>query len=230
VHGRVTNFKPGWSMSVLGALLGVCIALGAAAAPDLPSLETPDLARGPFSSMRMVLEKTFLNLDVVRVEVRVGPRVQSDFSKAASGRPYSDALEGQLAQVALGADRVVMQVTFLRDVGWSRWLDAARESLEKASRSGLVSADQRRRVSDSLPLWFKAFEEDGYHKGDRLVYEVRPGTLRTVAVTVAGKVMVDRTDPGDVNVRVLLASYFAPGSDFRTPLLKSLFAPASGQQ
>jgi hypothetical protein len=210
--------------TALAALLGVCIAAFAAAA-DAPSLQQADLARGPFSSMRMLLEKTFLNLDVALIDVRVSGRVQADFAKLAGGQRYSEALEAQLAKVALGADHLVIQNTFLRDVSSARWISAVRESLEKASRSGLISAEVRRRVSDDLPGWFKAVEENGFHKGDRVLYEVRPGVLRTVAMTSTGKVLLDRSDQDQTTPRVLLATYFAPGTDYRTPLLKSLFAP-----
>ena len=46
-------------------------------------------------------------------------------------------------------------------------------------------------------------------------------SLRTVVVTKAGQIRLDRTDKGD-SPRVVLASYFAPGTDYRTLLLKSL--------
>jgi hypothetical protein len=218
--------KSKWIRPALGALLSVCIGLSAAAA-DIPSLASPDLARGPFSSMRMLLEKTFLNIDVATIEARVSERVQAQLSTVANGRQYAEALEGELAKAALGADHIVIQITFLRDASSGQWLDAVRESLEKASRSGLISAEIRRRVSDELPQRFKAIEADGFHKGDRVLYEVRPAQLRTVAVTAGGKVLFDRVDNGETMPRVVLSSYFAPGSDYRTLLLKSLFAPAA---
>jgi hypothetical protein len=213
-----------WTAAARVALFCTCLSLGASAA-DLPTLDAPDLARGPYSGMHMILEKTFLNLDVAEIEVRTSPRVQAALSRAAAGKPYSEALEGQLAKVALEADHLVIQIKFLRDASFSRWLDAAQESVAKVARSGLVPADECKRVGSSLGGWFKAFENDGFHKGDRFLYEVRPGTLRTVAVTAGGKTVVDRTDRGEYSTRVLLATYFAPGTDYRTPLLKSLLAP-----
>jgi hypothetical protein len=35
---------------------------------------------------------------------------------------------------------------------------------------------------------------------------------------------VDRVDKGDATPRVVLASYFAPGTDYRSLLLESLFS------
>lgn len=213
-----------WPAAARVALLCTCLSLGANAA-EPPKLEAPDLARGPFSGMHMILEKTFLNLDVAEIDVRTSAPVQAALSRVAAGKAYSDALEGQLAKVALEADHLVIQVKFLRDASFSLWLDAAQESLSKVARSGLIPAEECKRVSNSLGQWFKAFEQDGFHKGDRFLYDVRPGTLRTVAVTAAGKPVVDRTDRGAYSSRVLLATYFAPGTDYRTPLLKSLVAP-----
>jgi hypothetical protein len=78
-------------------------------------------------------------------------------------------------------------------------------------------------VSEGLPVWFNALEAEGFHEGDRVLYEIRPGTLRTLALTRAGKVLVDRVDKSDSIPRVVLASYFAPGTDYRSLLLQSLF-------
>jgi hypothetical protein len=217
--------RTSWTSIARAALLCMGLSLGASAA-DVPALDAAGLARGPYSSMHMIVEKTFLNLDVAEIDVRGSARVQNAFAGAAAGKAYSDVLEAQLAKVALEADHLVIQVKFLRDASFSRWLDAAQESLVKVARSGLVPADECKRVSGSLGQWFKAFEKDGFHKGDRVVYDVRPGLLRTVAVTAAGKAVVDRTGRDELSSRVLLATYFAPGTDYRTPLLKSLLAPA----
>jgi hypothetical protein len=214
-----------WTSFASAALVCTCLSLGASAA-GVPALDAPGLARGPYSSMHMIVEKTFLNLDVAEIDVRTSARLQSALADVAAGKAYSDALEAQLVKVLLEADHLVIQVKFLRDASFSRWLDAAQESLVKVARSGLVPADECKRVSSSLGQWFKAFEKDGFHKGDRFVYDVRPGLLRTVAVTAAGKPIVDRTGRDELSSRVLLATYFAPGSDYRTPLVKSLLARA----
>jgi hypothetical protein len=208
-------------MIALVAFASVAIGLSSVEA-QVPTFESPHLARGPFSSMRMLLEKTFLKIDVATIDVRVGKREQTELSKLASGRQYSDALERELATAVLRADHALIQLAFLRDVPLERWIDGVRDSLESANRAGLISAAQRKSVSDGLPQWFKALEAEGFHEGDRVLYELRPGALRTVAVTRAGQVLVDRADKGQDVPRLVLASYFAPGTDYRTLLLESL--------
>jgi hypothetical protein len=210
--------------ALAAALLG--ISLSAPLSAGVPSLQAPELAKGNFSSMHMLLEKTFLNIDVATIDVRVGKRVQAEFAKLAAGQTYSEALEQQLASIAIAADEAVIQLEFVRDVPLGRWVDGVRETLEKARRAGLITADTERRVSEGLPNWFQPVAETGFARGDKILYEVRPGALRTVAVTRAGKVLVDRSDKGDAP-RVVLASYFASGTDYRTPLLRSLWRPSA---
>jgi hypothetical protein len=203
-------------------LLSVGISLSSAEA-EVPSFESPDLARGPFSSMRMLLEKTFLKVDVATIDVRVGKREQGELTQLASGRKYSAALEGELAKAVLRSEHALIQLAFLRDVSLGRWVDTVRDSLDSANRAGLISLAQRKSVSDGLPQWFKALEQDGFHEGDRVLYELGPGVLRTVVVTRSGKLLVDRVDKGQDVPRLVLASYFAPGTDYRSQLLESLF-------
>jgi len=209
---------------LLSNLAVAALAISVAAA-DAPSLESPELGRGAFSSMRMLLEKTFLKIDVANIDVRFGKRTQAELARLAAGRQYSKSLEPELARVAVSADSATIQLAFLRDVALERWIDGVRESLASAGRAGWIDAALQRRVSDGLPVWFKAILADGFHEGDRILYEIRPGVLRTLVLTRAGKVLVDRTDKGDSIPRVVLASYFAPGTDYRSPLLESLFAP-----
>ncbi|MEO8177264.1 MAG: hypothetical protein ABI895_00390 [Deltaproteobacteria bacterium] len=212
--------KSRWTLALV-VLLTVAARLAAATAP-LPSLDAAELARGPFSNMHMLLEKTFLKIDVATIDVRVGKRVQGEFSRLASGKRYSDALEAQLARAALQADHALIQLTFVRDVPLGRWIGGVRDSLEKASEAGLIAVELRRRVSEGLPEWFRAIEAEGFQSGDRVLYEIRAASLRTLVVTRAGKVLVDRSDKGDAIPRLVLASYFAPDTDYRTPLLTSL--------
>jgi hypothetical protein len=87
----------------------------------------------------------------------------------------------------------------------------------------LISGKLKQKVKDSLPNAFAAVKERGYKEGDRVLYRVKPDSLRTVVVAKDGAVLVDKTDQDKEALRVVLASYFAPKSDFREPLLKSFF-------
>jgi hypothetical protein len=101
-----------------------------------------------------------------------------------------------------------------------------RENLQQAKAAGLISGELVQQVSQGLPQWFAALKERGYEKGDRLIYEVTPDSLRTVVTSSSGQVFLDRTDREQGVRRVVLASYFSPGSEFREPLLRSLLEAA----
>ena len=211
-------FAAAGTLFLVGSLASASMADG-----SLPSLDSPDLARGPFASMHMLLQKTILSINVATIEVRVDKPTQTRLAGIASGQQYSEALAQQLANVAIGAERAVVQMHFKRDIGLNRWIGVVRENLEQARKAGLISADLERQVGQGLPQWFAALKDRGYEKNDRLVYAVAPDSLRTVVVSAGGQVLVDRTDREPGARRVVMASYFAYGSEFREPLLRSLF-------
>ncbi len=212
-------------ISRLGALLSagvltLALTAGVAWAAGIPSLG--ELASGKFSRMHMLLEKTILNVDVALIDVAVDKGTQAKFKRVASGKSYSPALEAKLAKIALNADNAVIQLKFVRSVSLNQWIDGVRESLKKAQNAGLIKPSLRKQVSDGLPRWFKPVKARGFKDGDRIIYRVTPDSLRSVAVTKGGKVLVDRTDKGADKPDMVLASYFAPGTDYRELLLKSL--------
>ncbi len=197
---------------------------GAALAEAPPSLDAPDLGRGPFSSMHMLLEKTVLAVDVLTVDVRLDKATQEKIAAIATGKPYSDDLGRQIADLAVKAPNAVVQLEFKRDVPLNSWMEEVRRNLQQARDAGLISAALQKKVSDGLPETFKVLKERGYQKGDRLIYRVKPGSVRTVVVGPDHVTpFIDTTDTSADVRTVVMASYMAPGSDFRVPLLKSLF-------
>jgi hypothetical protein len=204
------------------SLLAASLAGTASAEGPLPSLDAPDLAQGQYAYMQMLLQKTILRINVATIEVRVDKAAQTRFVGIARGQAYSDGLEQQLANVAVGAGRAVVQMRFKRDIPLGRWMGVVRDNLEQARKAGLITADLEKRVGQSLPVWFAALKDRGYEKDDRLVYSVTPDALHTVVVSKGGQVLVDRKEQDEGARKVVMASYFAPGSDFREPLLRSL--------
>lgn len=197
---------------------------GAVLADAPPSLNAPDLGSGPFSSMHMLLEKTVLAVDVLTVDVRVDKPTQGKIAAIAAGKAYSDELGGQIAGVAIKAPNAVVQLEFKRDVPLNSWMAEVRRNLQQAREAGLISAALEKKVGDGLPGTFKAIQDRGYKKGDRLLYRVKPGSVRTVVVGPDHVTpFIDSTDTSPDVRTVVMASYMAPGSDFRVPLLKSLF-------
>lgn len=214
----MTRIKFAWALCLSLAVL----ATSALAGGNVPSLGDPELGQGPFAKMHMLLEKTLLKVDVANIDVRFGKATEAKLKAATGGKPGSGGKESQLAKIAVGADRAVIQLKFLRSVPLNMWINGVRESLEKAEKAGMVSGALRKKVSDGLPHWFSPLKDRGFKEGDRILYSIKKDSLRTVAVTVEGNVVVDRSDAGADKANLVLATYFAPGTDYREPLLESL--------
>ncbi|HXJ22203.1 MAG TPA: hypothetical protein VMT03_18420 [Polyangia bacterium] len=209
--------------SFLAVALVSCLAASAARADGPPpSLNAPDLGQGPYSLMHMRLQKTLLKINVADIDVRVDKPTQAKLAQTAAGQAYSEALDYQLAPIAIAAPHAVVQMQFVRDVPLNRWIGVVRDNLEQAREAGLITRDVERRVGDALPNWFAPLKDRGYLKGDRVLYSVSPQALRTVVVSEGGQVLLDMTEHEEGARRVVLASYFAPKSDTREPLLRSL--------
>jgi hypothetical protein len=216
-------------MAARAGALAMTLAAGpalAGAPSSLPSIDGPEMAQGPWSSMHMLLQKTLLNINVADIDARFDRGTQGRFSQLAAGKPYTPELGHQLALAAIDAKHAIVQMQFKRDIPLGRWIGVVKDNLEQARKAGLIRRDVEQRVGDSLPQWFGALKDRGYEKGDRLIYAVTPDGVRSVVVSTGGQVFVDRTEPGHEGRRVVLGSFFATGSEFREPLLQSMFAAA----
>jgi len=204
------------------ALLATLIA-GASLAAPLPVLEGGDLGQGPYAAMHMLLQKTVLNIKVATIDVRFDKGTQGRFAQIAGGKTYAPDLGHQLALAAIDAKHAVVVMQFQRDIPLNRWIGVVKDNLEQARKASLITREVEQRVGNSLADWFGALKDRGYEKDDRLIYAVMPDSVRSVVVSKSGQVLVDRVDQGHEGRRVVLGSYFATGSEFREPLLKSMF-------
>lgn len=211
------------TFGVLPAWLGGGAA--ARAAVGIPTMNAPELAQGPYAAMHMLLQKTFLKINVITLEVRLDKPAQAKLAAMAQaqGNTYSEGLAPQLGQAVMGAGHALIQMEFKRDIPLKRWIGVVRDNLEEARKARLITPAVEKRISDGLPEWFAALKDRGYEKGDRLFYVVSPDSLRTVAASAGGQILLERLDKEKEARDVVLATYFAPGSEFREPLLRSLF-------
>jgi hypothetical protein len=204
-------------------LVAVATAGAALAGGTLPALEGGDLGQGPYATMHMLLQKTVLNVNVATIDVRFDKGTQGRFAQLAGGKAYAPDLGHQLALTAIEAKHAIVVMQFKRDIPLNRWIGVVKDNLEQARKAGLITREVEQRVGGSLADWFGALKDRGYEKDDKLIYAVMPDSVRSVVVSKGGQVFVDRVDPGHEGRRVVLGSYFATGSEFREPLLKSLF-------
>ncbi|MFW6088706.1 MAG: hypothetical protein ACODAB_03065 [Gemmatimonadota bacterium] len=177
---------------------------------------------GSYGHMHMLLERTIFKVDVLTLDVRLGPSTADRIEELLTKPGESAGLSDSVAVAALEANDVLARIEFHRDLGLERFLDGIRDNLRRATRAGFVTPAQFRRISDDLPHWYSALADRGIRSGDRMYQRVRSDTLRTVYVGADGDVLLDQVDVGPERRLAVLGGYFAPGSDFREGLVASV--------
>lgn len=191
--------------------------------PSVP-VDTTGLGTGPASRMHMLLERTIFKVDVLTLDVRIGPAATDRIERLLGGSLDSRALADSVAAAALAADDALARLEFQRDVGLEQFLDGIRDNLRRATRAGIVKPAEFRSISSDLPGWYAFLDERGIRSGDRMLQRVRGDTLRTVYEGVDGETLLDQVDVGPERRLAVLGGYFAPGSDFREGLVESVIA------
>jgi len=205
------------------------LAVAAAVAPTTPvaaqspPVDTASLASSRYATMCTLLEKTIFQVDVLTLHVRFDSTVAGRLRDLAAGRTYDDAPHDSIARVAIHAGDVWARIRFKRSVSLHQFLDATRGNLRRARQAGILAPDAAERISDALPRWYAFLEERKIHEGDEILYRIRGDTLRSLFRAADGDVLLDQTDVGPERPLSVLGGYFAPGSDFREGLIRSLF-------
>jgi hypothetical protein len=201
--------------------LAVCFALAIltlinpVGAPLCPE-STPSLVASA------LLEKTIFKVDVVSLELWLGPATTVEVrDNLAAG---NDALA---AAVADSRDAWV-QLVFQRNVGLDRFLKGVDEDMQRATHVGWLDAAGYTKVATGLPRWLAPLREQGIASGDRFTYAIVEDTLRTVFTRRDGEVVIDQIDIGPAHRRALLGSFVAPGAGFRDDLMADLQRSSEG--
>jgi hypothetical protein len=175
-----------------------------------------------YGHMHMKYERTFLGVDVASIDVTFDHATRERIAALAAGQQYSDQLAERMARAALEAQTVSVQVQFLRSVSLKEFLDAAHKNLERARNAGYISQSTFATAWANLQRDSAVLAKRGFKKGDRLLYHATPGSLRTTVVA-GDRVLLEVTSPGEAPRRAMIASYFAPRTDFRAGLIKNVF-------
>lgn len=213
----------GAAVAAAAALFAAVVVAAAPASAQTAAVDTSGLAAGPYSTMHAKVERTIFNVDVIRVVVRFDQPTQQRIASLARGKSFSTAISKQIAVAASQAPNAFAQTTFLRNVSVDEYVREASKDLARAAKAGMLSqSDYQAAVSD-LRKDFASIKARGFHEGDRLLYRVRPDSVRKVVVSSDGKVLVDKTATGSGRAHAVLDAYFAPGSTLRDRLIKSIF-------
>lgn len=183
---------------------------------DPVSRDAPPFANG--TTLQTVLEKTFLGVNVLRLEVHVDQATGATIRSTPAGPTHSDAMTAAI----LEAPEAYVRMEFLRSVSQSKFFGGIRRNLSKAREAGLISGDHEERVKAQLPKWYDFLAKRGVKKGDVLVYWIRGTVMKTTYYAADSKILFNYTQEDPEARHGVLGSYFAPGSDFREGLIKSL--------
>ena len=212
-----------WSNRSAWRLLLAAVLFASLAQAEEPALDAGGLGRAPYGRMYMLLEKTFLNIDVLTLEIRFGANTAEALRALAEGKKPSAELTDRIATRAYRAEDAYVELTFKHSITMNQFVSGARESLERARRANMIDEETYRSSAEKLPRGFVFLADSGIEPGDRLLYRAGPTSLRTVYVDKRGKIRLDRTEAGPGPRLALFGGYFAPGSDLRDGLIASLF-------
>lgn len=211
------NTSAGWRSAAGGLLLGLLLS-GSPCSAQITA-DTAGLG-GSFGTMHMLLEKTFLKVDVLDLEIRVDSMTAAEIQRIAV--QDGDGTAGAIASAIIDAREVWARLAFRRGVGVDRLIEEIRKSMHKAVENGDLDAGGFESIAASLPAWYAPLAERGIRDGDAQYYRIRGDTLHTVFVGMDGEQFIDETATSPTNRRALLASWFTRDSDFRDRLLRSL--------
>lgn len=178
----------------------------------------------PHSHMRTILEKTFLKVDVLALDVCVDAETARRIAIYTSAT-RTRALEDSITRAVLDASSVTGRIRFLRNVSYSQFIGGIMDEQKHAVEAGLLADSTRRNVSASLPEWFSFLENRDIREDEQVVYRIRGDSVRTTYVDLAGERLLDRVDTGLWRRTSVLATWYAPGSGFRKGLMQSAWNP-----
>ena len=213
------------SVAMLALWAGVLPLAGQSDTADLLPRTDPDtagLATGPFSAMEMLYEATIFNVDVFTLRIRLDDGTRDRLQATARERDWSDALEDEMAQAVMEARDALVSSVFHRDVGLDRFLDGMGDNIRKAREAGLITREEEARILADSGEQFAPLRERGIREGDTFRYRVRGDSLRVVFQDRDGSPLGSAVRVGPERRISLLASYMAPGSEFREKLLRPL--------
>ncbi|MFQ5678908.1 MAG: hypothetical protein ACE5HP_05560 [Gemmatimonadota bacterium] len=220
-----------WRFPTAGSLrtelvagLTLLVLSSAAASPQEPPLDTAAVGTFPHTRMRTLLEKTLFKVNVLTLEVRLGAEDAARIQRLLLAGEGSDSLEDSLASAAARSRDAFARIEFRRGVSLRRFVAAVHQNMRRARAAGYLTAAEYEEIAAAFPGWFAFLERRRIRVGDQLLYRIHGDTLRTVYRDPGGEVLLDQTDVGPERRLAVLGSYFAPGSDFRRGLIRSLLA------
>lgn len=174
--------------------------------------------------LRSLYEATILRIDVMRLRVEVDSVTASAAEALIRGAARSSGLEREVALRYRTAREATIEMEFLIGTSGKTFVSGTLEALRGLVADRVLTPGQLDAVEQATTARFAFLEGAGVEDSDRLRYRIAGDTLWTTWRR-GDAVLTDERVADRLLVDVILATFFAPSSDFRKGLLDSAFRP-----
>lgn len=206
---------------IAATLFSALLFAGPAGGRAVAAEPIPRPASEPSLTTRTLLEKTIFQVDVLTLELWLGPETVRRLQHLLPVQDDERSREA-VARIALDSRDAWAELVFQRGVSLDQFLGGIDDNMRRARDAGLLTPEGYELVAGGLPRSYAPLSAEGIAKGDRILYRITGDTLRTVFQRLDGELVVDQTDIGPERRLSLLGSIFVQGSDFRPGLIGSL--------
>lgn len=223
--GSTGHYGPGGALRlpVLAALASLILGAGGPAALNGQQPATVP-SRDCCRELRYLYEATILQIDVMRLQVRVDEATAAAAETAARRAPRSSRLEHEVARHYLAAREATLDMEFLYGVSGETFLEHTLKALRELVADGTVTRAGADTLARELNERFGFLVDAKVRPGDQLRYELVADTVLTTYRRGDAVLKAERAT-GRRHRDYILGSYFAPSSDFRRGLLDQVFRP-----
>lgn len=187
------------------------------------SSEGAEAQKPPPITMRMLLEVTIFQIDVLTLELRIGGPTGDRIRTLVEAGERTEETADSVADLAADARFAYANLSFLRGISLGRFLREVQRNAVRATEAGYISPETSGLIVQSLPQWYAFLQGRGIEEGDEMEYFIEGDTLTVHYLSPSDSLLMSTTDVGPERRRSVLGGYFARGSDFREGLLDSLF-------
>jgi len=182
--------------------------------------------RGPRDAccreLHYLYEATILQIDVMRLRMRVDDMTVAALQGVVQSGPRSAAREREVAGHYLAAREATLDMEFLHGVSGETFLEHTLKALRELVADGTVTQEEADTLARDLDERFGFLVAAKVRPGDQLRYELVADTVVTTYRRGDAVLKAERVT-GKRHRNYVLGSYFAPSSDFRRGLLDQVF-------
>lgn len=172
--------------------------------------------------LHSLYEASIFQIDAMRLRVTVDEPTGAAVERLVRGAKRTSALNEAMARCYRGAEQATIDMEFLVGVSGETFISNTTKAIRALGHDGSLSAAAADTAAREASERFAFLRTTGVRPGDRLQYRVVGDTVITTYRRGEEVLAVDRAI-GPRARDAILATYFAPSSDFRKGLLDDAF-------